>query len=221
MATIAPNTWIEIKGKNLAGTTRIWGDADFTTGKMPTQLDGVSVSVNGKSAFVYYISPTQVNVLTPPDAVTGTVEVRLTYGSAVSSMMVAAQAYSPSFFVFDGVHATAIHADGSLLGSTALYPGFSTPAAPNEAVTLYANGLGPTSVPIESGAITQSGTLPQMPVVKIGGIAATVTYAGLVSPGLVQLNVVVPLSAPSGDNALTGTYNGLPMQSGVIFAVQR
>ena len=220
-ATIAPNTWIEIKGTNLAGGTRIWGDADFATGRMPTQLDGVSVTVNGKSAFVYYISPTQVNVLTPPDALTGPVEVRLTYGSAASSMMVAAQTYSPSFFVFDGVHATAIHANGSLLGSTTLYPGLSTPAAPNETVTLYANGLGPTSVPIESGAVTQSGTLPQLPIIKIGGITATVTFAGLVSPGLVQLNVVVPSSVPSGDNALTGTYNGLPMQSGVIFAVQR
>jgi uncharacterized protein (TIGR03437 family) len=177
--------------------------------------------VNGKSAFVYYISPTQVNVLTPPDALTGPVEVRLTYGSAASSMMVAAQTYSPSFFVFDGLHATAIHANGSLLGSTTLYPGFSTPAAPNETVTLYANGLGPTSVPIESGAVTQSGTLPQLPIVKVGGITATVTFAGLVSPGLVQLNLVVPSSVPSGDNALTGTYNGLSMQSGVIFAVQR
>jgi len=220
-ATIAPNTWVEIKGANLAGGTRIWGDADFTTGTMPTQLDGVSVTVNGKSAFIYYISSTQVNVLTPPDALSGSVEVKLTYGSATSSMTVAASTYSPSFFVFDGVHATAIHANGSLLGATNLYPGFSTPAAPNETITLYANGLGPTSTPIVSGAVTQSGTLPQLPIVRIGGIPATVTFAGLVSPGLVQLNIVVPPNVANGDNALTGTYNGVPMQSGVILAVQR
>ena len=29
--------------------------------------------VNGKSAFIYYISPTQINILTPPDALAGSV----------------------------------------------------------------------------------------------------------------------------------------------------
>jgi hypothetical protein len=38
---------------------------------MPTNLDGVSVTVKGKTAFVYYISPTQLNILTPPDAISG------------------------------------------------------------------------------------------------------------------------------------------------------
>jgi len=221
VATIAPNTWVEIKGTNLAGSPRIWQDADFANNRMPTQLDGVSVTVNGKSAFIYYISPTQVNLLTPPDALSGSVQVQLTNGSSASSMTVGAQTYSPSFFVFDGIHATATHADGSLIGPLSLYPGFSTPAAPNETIILYANGLGPTSSPVVSGAVTQSGTLPQLPVVTIGGINATVTFAGLVSPGLFQLNVVVPAGVPDGDNPLTGTYNGVPMQSGVIVAVRR
>src|ERR1041385_8698963 len=68
--TIAPNTWIEIKGQNLAraNDTRVWQESDFVNNQMPTSLDGVSVTVNGKSAFVFYISPTQVNALTPPDA---------------------------------------------------------------------------------------------------------------------------------------------------------
>ena len=129
--------------------------------------------------------------------------------------------FAPSFFVFDGIHATATHADESLIGPVSLYPGFSTPASPNETIILYANGLGPTSAPVVSGAVTQSGTLPQLPVVRIGGINATVAFAGLVSPGLFQLNVVVPAGLPEGDNALTGTYNGVPMQSGVTLAVRR
>jgi uncharacterized protein (TIGR03437 family) len=56
--TIAPNTWVEIKGVNLAptGDTRIWQGSDFVNNQMPTQLDGVSATVNGKSAFVYYRS---------------------------------------------------------------------------------------------------------------------------------------------------------------------
>src|SRR5580698_11401474 len=72
---IAPNTWLEVDGLNLskAGDSRSWLPSDFVNGQMPTILDGVSVTVNGKNAFVYYISPTQVNILTPPDAMQGTV----------------------------------------------------------------------------------------------------------------------------------------------------
>jgi uncharacterized protein (TIGR03437 family) len=220
-ATIAPNTWIEIKGTNLASNTRIWQDSDFVNNRMPIALDGTGAKVNGNSAFVYYISPTQVNILTPPDALSGTVEVQLTNGSVTSSMTVAAQALAASFFVFDGVHATATHLNGGLVGPTTLYPGFSTPASPNEPLILYANGLGPTSSPVVSGAVTQGGTLPQLPLVKIGGVTANVTFAGLVSPGLFQLNVIVPPSVPDGDLPLTGTYNGVPMQSGVILTVRR
>src|SRR5580692_7670622 len=65
--TIAPNTWVEIAGSNLspAGDSRIWQGSDFVSSQMmPSQLDGVSPTVNGKSAFVYYISPTQANILT-------------------------------------------------------------------------------------------------------------------------------------------------------------
>ena len=88
---VAQNTWIEIKGTNLApadlgagGFT--WSTApEFASGKMPTQLRGVSVKVNGKPAYVYYISPTQVNVLTPLDGTQGSVPVQLTNGASTSA----------------------------------------------------------------------------------------------------------------------------------------
>src|SRR5579872_3468024 len=84
---IAPNTWVEIKGQNLsrANDTRSWQAADFVNNQMPTSLDGVSVTVNGKSAFVYYISPVQVNVLTPPDAMSGAVSVQVTRNGVTSA----------------------------------------------------------------------------------------------------------------------------------------
>jgi uncharacterized protein (TIGR03437 family) len=66
---IAANTWVTIAGANLApvGDARIWQGSDFVNNQMPTSLDGVSVTVNGQPAYVYYISPTQVNILTPPN----------------------------------------------------------------------------------------------------------------------------------------------------------
>jgi uncharacterized protein (TIGR03437 family) len=222
--TIAPNTWAEIKGLNLApaNDSRIWRSSDFVGGKLPSQLDGVSVTVNGKAAYVYYISPSQVNILTPPDAMSGPVQVQVANGGTVSAAFTAqARAESPSFFVFNGgPYVAATHADGSLLGPVSLYPGSTTPARPGETVVLYANGFGPTSTPIVSGSLSQSGALSPLPVIEIGGAAATVQFAGLVSPGEFQFNVVVPPNTPDGDQSVTGSYNGLTTQVGTSIAVQ-
>jgi uncharacterized protein (TIGR03437 family) len=221
--TIAPNTWVEIKGSNLApaGDSRIWQGSDFTNNQMPVQLDGVSATVNGKSAYVYYISPTQVNILTAPDGLSGSVTVQLTNNGVTSASFTAqSQSMSPSIFVFDATHVAATHIDGSLLGPATLYPGSTTPAKPGETVVLYANGFGQTNVPVTAGALTQSGMLSPLPVVKIAGAAASVQFAGLVAPGEFQFNVVVPASTPDGDQPIVATYNGQSTQSGAVITVQ-
>ncbi|MGO9256044.1 MAG: cellulase family glycosylhydrolase [Bryobacteraceae bacterium] len=220
---IAPNTWVEIKGTNLApaGDTRIWLGSDFFGNQMPEQLDGVSATVNGKGAYVYYISPTQVNILTPPEAMLGPVTVQLTVaGVAGAPATVKAQAVAPSFFVFNGgPYVVAEHTNGSLLGPTTLYPGSSTPAKPGETVVLFANGFGPTSTPVVDGSVTQGGTLSPLPVVTIGGATANVVFAGLVAVGEFQFNVVVPASLANGDQPITATYNGLTTQPGTLITV--
>jgi uncharacterized protein (TIGR03437 family) len=211
--TIAPNTWIEIKGANLApsGDSRIWQSSDFVNGNMPTQLDGISATVNGKPAFVYFISPTQVNVLIPPDAITGSVQVVLTNNGAVSTpFTVQAQLLSPSFFVFnDNQHVAAVHADGGLLGPASMsVPGYTfTPAKPGETILLFGNGFGTST------------TLNPPPVIKIGGVTAAVNFAGIISPGLFQFNVIVPANAPGGDEPISATYNGVTTQSGTLLAL--
>ena len=223
--TIAPNTWIEIKGSNLAapGDSRVWQDSDFAGGQMPTQLDQVGVTVNGKSAFVYYISPVQVNALTPPDPLSGSVQVVVTTGGVNSQGFTAqAQALSPSFFVFGGgPYPAATHLDGTLIGPSSLYPGSSTPANPGETIVLYANGFGVTNVVVQSGDINQSGTLSPLPAVTIGNSPATVIYAGLRSPGLFQFNVTVPSGLANGDQPMTATYHGASTQSGTLITVHK
>jgi uncharacterized protein (TIGR03437 family) len=83
-------------------------------------------------------------------------------GSTTATTTVTGAITSPSFFVFDGTHITATHADGRIIGPTALYPGVSTPAGPNETIIVYTNGMGVTSVPIVSGSPAQSGNLPSL-----------------------------------------------------------
>ena len=224
---IAPNTWIEIKGVNLAPhqdalISRIWTTPDFVNNQMPVQLDGTSATVNGKSAFVYYVSPSQVNILAPPDAMQGSVNVVVTNNGALSQAYVAqAQPASPSFFVFDGTHVVATHADGTDIGPTTLYPGLTTPAKPGETIVIYANGFGPTSTPVVSGAVSQSGSLSPLPVITIGGIQANVRFAGLnVTPGEFQFNVDVPSNVPDGDQPITATFSGGSTQAGALLTVQ-
>jgi uncharacterized protein (TIGR03437 family) len=223
--TIAPNTWVEINGTNLApaGDVRIWTNSDFVNNQLPKSLDGVSVTVNGVPAYIYYISPTQINILTPPNAISGNVQVVVTVGTSASApYSVAAQPSSPSFFVLNGgPYVIGQHTSNySLIGPTNLYAGVTTPAKPGETIVLYANGFGPTTVPVVAGAETQSGNLSPVPTVTIGGINASVPYAALISPGLYQINVVVPANAVSGDNVLAATINGVPTSPVNLLTVQ-
>ncbi len=141
--TIAPNTWIEIKGASLGlPENRTWQSSDFVNGQMTASLDGIIVSMNGESAYVYYIGPNQIDVLTPPDLAPGPVQVVVTVATVSSPTFASpAQPLSPSLFVFNGGrYVAAAHADGSLLGPAGLYPG-STPATPGETILLFCERL--------------------------------------------------------------------------------
>jgi uncharacterized protein (TIGR03437 family) len=221
---IAPNMWVEIKGSNLAppGDMRPWQGPDFAGNRMPTKLDNISVTINGIPAYVYYISPLQVNILTPPDALSSSVQVVVdNNGSTSAAFLAQGQAISPSFFIFNGgPYVAATHSDGSLIGPPSLYPGASTPAKPGETIMLYANGFGSTNVPVQRGSVAQSGTLSPLPVVKIGGVAAIVQFAGLVGPGEFQFNVVVPSSLTNGDQSIIVTYGGLSTQPSTLITIR-
>src|ERR1039458_9759640 len=141
-------------------------------------------------------------------------------GATSASFTAQAQATSPSFFVFnDGPYVAATHINGSLIGPATLYPGASTPAKSGEAFVLYANGFGPTNPPVQSGSVTQSGTLSPLPGISIGGETALVSFAGLVAPGEFQFNVTVPSTLANGDQTVTATYRGVTTQSGSLITI--
>ena len=92
-----------IQGTNLANTNpgRTWRPDEIPNGKLPASLDGVSVTINGKPAYVYYISPAQINVQAPSDTAQGPVNVVVTNNGAVSTPATAQlQAVAPAFFLF-------------------------------------------------------------------------------------------------------------------------
>ena len=53
----------------------------------------------------------------------------------------------------------------------------------------------------------------------IGGLPAQVQFAGLISPGLYQLNIVVPSGAAPADDPIVLTYNGYATQSDAVLTV--
>src|SRR5438067_1084255 len=54
-----------------------WADAEFNDTNAPLELDGVSVTVNNKPAFVNNISTTQININTPDDKTLGPVNIQV------------------------------------------------------------------------------------------------------------------------------------------------
>ena len=220
---IAPNTWVEIKGPflGLPGDNRTWQNSDFVNNQMPTQLDSIGVTMNGESAYVYYISFNQINVLTPPDPTPGPVQVVVTVSTVSSPPFTSqAQSESPSLFVLNGgPYVAAVHANGNLIGPTGLYPGSTTPANSGEAIELFANGFGPVNPPVVKGSVSQAGTLSPLPTITIGGVNAVVSFAGLVAPGEFQFNVAVPPGLANGDQAIVVTYGGQTTQPGPLITI--
>jgi uncharacterized protein (TIGR03437 family) len=226
---VAQNDWIEIKGIHLAPASvgangMVWSNApEFASGRMPTELSNVSVKVNGKPAFVYFISPAQINVLTPLEDAGGTVSIVVTNGAYSSApYAVNLRQAAPSFLRFGATgYIAAQHPDYSLLGPAAMsVPGYVfTPAHPGETVLLYAVGFGLPSTPVVNGSATQSGTLA-LPDIQIGGVPATVAFAGIISPGLVQINMVIPTTAASGDNLVTASFGGVSIPSAALTVVR-
>jgi len=235
---IAENTWIVIKGNNLvpANTPAAgvdWSNApDFASGRLPTALGGVSVTVNGAPAYIYFYcsaatsqacASDQINILTPLDSTLGTVQVVVTNGTASSlPFSVSMKSAVSSFLLFNSsAYVVATHTDYSLLGPANLYPGLSTPAKPGETVLVYAVGFGLPVGSLVSGSATQSGSLPSLPVCQIGGAQAAVSFAGLISPGLYVLSITVPDGTMDGDPPIACTYNGAATPAGDLIAVQR
>ncbi len=53
--SVAPGSWIEIYGSNLAADSRSWAGSDFNGVNAATSLDGTKVTVGGQPAFIDYI----------------------------------------------------------------------------------------------------------------------------------------------------------------------
>jgi uncharacterized protein (TIGR03437 family) len=219
-AGFSSNTYLELYGTSLAQSTRTWAGTDFNGPNAPTSLDGVSVTVNGKPAFIFYISPTQININTPDDTATGPVHIQVKNALGASAIATVNRArISPSlqtvsqFLIGGKQYVVALTPDfQSFIGRPNMLAGVSFVAArPGSTISIYALGCGPTNPATQGGVVASVASPLALPYdLRIGGVSANVTFAGIVggSIGLYQFNVVIP-TVPAGDQPIELTVDGV------------
>jgi uncharacterized protein (TIGR03437 family) len=239
----ASGSWLEIKGVNLADPNdpRVssatnpgqWTTADFNGSKAPTSLDGISVSINGEAAYVWYISPTQLNVQAPEDTLIGNVAISVTNCKAATSpFMLPRQALAPgllapSSFASGSTQylAATFASDGAYVLSSTLGASLgvnSRAAKSGDLIIAYGVGFGDVAPSIPAGTIaSQSNTLAAPVTISFGSTPATLSYSGLSGGfvGLYEFYVMVPQLA-SGDYQVQLLQNGITVPQTVYLTVQ-
>jgi uncharacterized protein (TIGR03437 family) len=226
--TIQPGSWVSIYGANLANTTATWN------GDFPTSLAGTSVTINNKPAYLWFVSPGQVNLQAPDDTPAGTVNVTVTSPSGTATSTVTLALLSPSFSLLDGKHVAGIilRTDGSgaygggaydILGPTGTSLGYKTVAAKaGDTIELFGVGFGPTNPTVPSGKPYSGAAPTTIPVsLSIAGNTVLPAFSGITSAGLYQINVVqLPAGLGPGDMPLVATVAGVQTQTGVVISLQ-
>src|SRR5205085_2207364 len=135
IARLAPNSIASLYGTNLSYNTVQAAPSDRAAA-MPLTLAGVTVYVAGTRAPLYYVSPTQINLLIPSELTAKSVKVQVVRdGMAGPAVVVPLQETAPALFQLNTDTIVATHLDGSVVTNDA-------PAIPGEIVVLYAAGLG-------------------------------------------------------------------------------
>jgi uncharacterized protein (TIGR03437 family) len=221
---LASGSWMSVFGTTLSVTTRTWRAGDFAGTNLPTNLDHVQVFVNGKPAYVSYISPTQINFLAPADAAVGSVSIQVVNDSGRSNLFgVSKQTVAPVFFIHpeQGNRYVVATGDGALLGPRGMLGASVTtrPAKPGETVSFWMSGLGPTNPSFPDGHTFNGSARLTNPVsCLIGGVPASVDWAGIVGPGLYQVNVRVP-NLPNGDAKAEISLAGYTTPAGAYLSI--
>ena len=171
---------------------------------LPTELQGTSVTLSGIAVPLFTVATVdgqeQINLQVPYE-LTGqaTVTVVVNNNGVLSDPVeVNISLAQPGILTLDGTAGAILHNETFQLVTP------ENPASPGEPVVVYATGLGPVAPAPLTGAPASASPLSLTsipPVVTVGGIVAEVLFSGL-APGFVglyQVNLVVPLDAPSGD----------------------
>jgi uncharacterized protein (TIGR03437 family) len=229
---LAPGTWMEIYGANLANViSQTWTGSDFKGNAAPTSLGATTVTIGGQSAFIDYVSPSQVNAQVPSSIAPGLQPVIVnTPGGTSTAFSIQVNSTEPGllsppvFNVKGQQYITAVFPDGVTF---VLPPGSITGVAsarakPGDTLVFFGVGFGTVTPDSPAGQIvTQSNRLNGTFQVFFAGTPATVSFSGLTANnlGLYQFNVVVPNVAASDTVPLIFSLNGTPLKQNLVIPV--
>lgn len=196
-AQISPGEVITLCGSGLADETEAADSPPFAA-----ILGGTQVTIDGTTATMLSVSPSQVSVVVPFSIPAGRslLNVTLMNGSAMSNtVQVFSGQTSPGIFAMS----TGELGNGTILHSdyTPVTP--DNPARRGEIVQIYMTGLGavrPAVADGEAGPVSPPSLVTDLVSVFIGGLPAAHVYAGLAPTlvGIYQVNVIVPVRASLG-----------------------
>jgi uncharacterized protein (TIGR03437 family) len=205
---VSPGEVVVLGGSNL-GPTPLAGLALDANGFVSSNLAGVQVTFDGIPAPLIYASATQVAAVAPYDLDGKTSSaVQVTVGGRPSNTVsVPVAAVAPGIFT----------ADASGSGPAAAF-------RTGDIVSIYLTGEGQTTPAGINGKVTATPPLPlQAVTATLGGQPVEVVFAGEapgVVSGVMQVNLRVPATAPSGDLPLVVSVGGAQSQPGVTLSVR-
>jgi uncharacterized protein (TIGR03437 family) len=189
---VAPGSYVGIYGSRL-GTAA----AQATSATLPNTLGGVTVTVNGLSAPLYYSDSGQINIQLPNETKPGLALLRVDVNGVPSNTAyIRVAAGAPGITVFGNNRAAIRNQDQSVN-----LP--DNPAAVGSFISIYFTGIGPLDNPVPTGQPAPLSPLSRATStcrVTIGNTQVPTQFCGLTpqSTGLAQANVQVP-SLPPGD----------------------
>jgi uncharacterized protein (TIGR03437 family) len=203
---VAPGMILSVFGTNFSASA-----VSASSLPLPNSLGGVSATVNGVGAPLYYVSAGQVNLQVPYGTAAGAATVTITSASGSATFPFTVQPNAPGIFVSAGE----------------LVP-YSTGKA-GQTLLAFITGEGAVSPAIATGA-TPSPTTPytQLPApvatvaVTVGGVNAPVAFAGIPSglAGATQINFVVPAGVPTGPQPVIVTIGGIASPAAILTVTQ-
>jgi len=227
--SISPGEIVTIYGTAMGPATPAYASIDPSTGKLATTIGGVQVLFQGTAAPMIYASNTQVNAIVPYEmAPIASPSVLIKYlGQTSNGYQLTSTTTAPGLFT-QNMSGTG---PGAILNQDYSLNAPGNGAAKGSVVMVYLTGEGQTSPKGVTGQITTA-TLPAPQVtpapllavgVLINGQPANYTYAGEapgLAAGLMQLNVQIPATAPSGSLPIQVLIGGNISQPGVTVTVK-
>ncbi len=190
------------------------------SGAWPTTLGSVRVTVNGVDVPIRYASATRVDVQMPFN-LGPTANIQVTYGGNSSDIV-----SIPVVATFPGLFAQQSGGTGQAkaLNQDGTANSLQTPARRGSYVTVYGIGLGTVTPAVTAGQVPPMSPLSVAtnPVAaSIGGAPAAVSFSGLAPgiTGLYQINILVPIDAPTGKQDVVISSAGTASQNGLSIYV--